>query len=649
MPGYFDNDEEDGYGGADFDPSDWGLDDELGKLLDPGMSVPSSGGGGGSGTGTSSGSSLMDLLTGPLGKSIFSGVSGLIGLHEADKMQDMAKDAIKSSDPFGKYRGMYGEQLKQLMMNPGKIMDDPGVRESFELGQQAVNRGMAKQGFLGSGNQAIELQKYGMSFLPDMLQKKEEFLASLAGAGISPNPGPGLNAYANGSQLISDSLGSMGYGMTRAGGASAGTPGGGFSSAGGEAAKIAGAVGGIAGAAGGLADVLGFDLPDFVGSARQFSRGAMGLISGIDQGGISGYGRAALSGYDLAKRFGLNVSPEMNKGVGMAGNALGIYSGIKQGGVKGYGKAAINGISLADKAGWLNGTSLAGTAGKAAGYIAAPIAVWDFASNIEPGDYKGNTLRGAEAGAAVGSVVPVVGTAVGAAVGAVVGAVSSAFGHKESDAERMWKAYKKQALGQGIGSQLSDKNFSFAFKGAWDTNKEAYGRESFGGTRQAWLKDATRLLNKAFTSGKITNKMSSEDINKIILEPWMKGYGAKVNPNVRNMNNDLITELMSGRTLYGNTEKFRGNDNVMGFQLDQKYWKTPTTSAGMGVEEPEDVGLIGTWGVNAPVGTPSGPAPGIMPPDRTPFKPPTHLGPNIQPLPGMQPGNRQRAMMMGAY
>lgn len=160
--------------------------------------------GGGSGT-SSSGTDLSKY---------FKYGSDIYGLYSAYQQQQMAKDAFKGSDPFGPYRGYYAKQLQDLMSNPSAITEDPAYKFQFEQGQQAVERSMAAKGFLGSGNEAIALTQYGQGFAQNYLTQKEQFLSSLAGAGISPNFGPALSGMNMGINTASSALASLGYDMT---------------------------------------------------------------------------------------------------------------------------------------------------------------------------------------------------------------------------------------------------------------------------------------------------------------------------------------------------------------------------------------------------------------------------------------------------
>jgi hypothetical protein len=96
------------------------------------------------------------------------------GLYSADQIR-------KNSDPFAKYRAGYGSQLAALEANSGSITTRPG----YQAGLQAVQRGAAAGGYLGSGNEMAALAKYGGSFY----EQEAARLAGLAGAGQAPGTG----------------------------------------------------------------------------------------------------------------------------------------------------------------------------------------------------------------------------------------------------------------------------------------------------------------------------------------------------------------------------------------------------------------------------------------------------------------------------
>lgn len=107
----------------------------------------------------------------------------------------------------------YDNQLRALLRDPSKILDDPGYQESFRQGTEAVERSASAQGFTGSGNAAIALQRFGQSFASDYLRQQQQLLASLSGAQFNPAQAmsAGANADAQAFQQFGSSLASLGY------------------------------------------------------------------------------------------------------------------------------------------------------------------------------------------------------------------------------------------------------------------------------------------------------------------------------------------------------------------------------------------------------------------------------------------------------
>jgi hypothetical protein len=136
---------------------------------------------------------------------------------------------MKKSDPFGKYRGFYGEELKNLWQDPSSIFENPAYTAALDFGMGATKRAMAASGFLDSGNIGTGLLDYSMRFGLDWLSDQEKFLAMLAGAQITPNYAPGLAAYAGGMGDIGGGVGAIlsGLGGFSGIGGSSGTFGGG--------------------------------------------------------------------------------------------------------------------------------------------------------------------------------------------------------------------------------------------------------------------------------------------------------------------------------------------------------------------------------------------------------------------------------------
>ena len=152
-----------------------------------------------------------------------------------------------------------------------------------------------------------------------------------------------------------------------------------------------------------------------------------------------GYAQAGVNAGKIANINGAFGGAGSTAGsmLGGAAGALGMINGVKQGGVLGYGGAAVGGLQMAGAAESLMGNAgAAGALGAAAGYVAAPLAVYSAIKNWQSGSTGSDALQGAEAGAAIGTmIVPGIGTVIGGVIGGAVGALSSAFGGGKSSAE----------------------------------------------------------------------------------------------------------------------------------------------------------------------------------------------------------------------
>jgi len=153
-------------------------------------------------------------------------VAAGIGYMGSKKQADAAQAAGK--DPFGrKNRQLYQRRLNELTKDPEAIFSNPAFVAAQERGLDAVERKMAAQGFLGSGNEATALMDYSMGSALDWLTNQERFLAELAGAGNFGSPG----AVAAGSQMningMMSALGQLGGAAQMAFGGTGGGGGGG--------------------------------------------------------------------------------------------------------------------------------------------------------------------------------------------------------------------------------------------------------------------------------------------------------------------------------------------------------------------------------------------------------------------------------------
>jgi len=126
--------------------------------------------------------------------------SGLYGLSQS---RGLSKEASRA-DPMSAYRSQYAQQLSQLAANPNQITTMP----SYQAGQQAIERRLASQGYLGSGNMMQAMGKYGGDFFNQEIAR----LSALA----TPSPGA-IEARVAGKKAATDltgrSLASLGYGV----------------------------------------------------------------------------------------------------------------------------------------------------------------------------------------------------------------------------------------------------------------------------------------------------------------------------------------------------------------------------------------------------------------------------------------------------
>jgi hypothetical protein len=99
------------------------------------------------------------------------------GFYRGAAADELAKYASPSRDPSNIYRS----RLQQMMMGEFSS-DDPSYQWRFDQGQQAVERSLAAQGLLNSGNAAIELQQYGQGAASTEYQAQfNRLLQGLAG------------------------------------------------------------------------------------------------------------------------------------------------------------------------------------------------------------------------------------------------------------------------------------------------------------------------------------------------------------------------------------------------------------------------------------------------------------------------------------
>ena len=272
------------------------------------------------------------------------------------------------------------------------------------------------------------------------------------------------------------------------------------------------------------------------GSTAASGANALGIASGIQQGGVTGDTSAAANAARLIGKYGSNLglnsstASGMNTGATGALDALSLYQGLEKGGVQGYGQAAGAGLQ---GAGLLTSNPALTTAG---GYVLAPLALYNAVKNWQSGNTGSDALQGAEAGAAVGSVVPGIGTVIGGLVGGAAGALSSAFGGGRQDPETAnWQSYVPAAnSNSGLSTLLNPSQNFQNLSGVMDAKDNTAGHSQpieqvFG--RQGennLLNQMAGQINSGVQKGTITPGMDASQIYSQVITPWLSSQGAGV-------------------------------------------------------------------------------------------------------------------------
>lgn len=126
------------------------------------------------------------------------------------QMQGMAQGTYNEQQGFA-------QQLQTLMANPSSVTSLPGYEFQFQQGSDAVTREMAASGFLGSGNEATALTKYGQGMAQSAYAQQEQMLAGLSGLQAASSPAQygsvGLSAGNSAFSQLGQAFSSLGYGL----------------------------------------------------------------------------------------------------------------------------------------------------------------------------------------------------------------------------------------------------------------------------------------------------------------------------------------------------------------------------------------------------------------------------------------------------
>lgn len=286
----------------------------------------------------------------------------------------------------------------------------------------------------------------------------------------------------------------------------------------------------------------------------------LGIVNGVRSGSPVGYASAGLGAAKLAasnNAFGSD-SKAIGGGVGLASNALGIYGGIKQGGVAGDSSAAVNAAQLGSRLG-----VLPGAVGTAAGYVAAPLAVYNFAKNYQSGATGSDAMNGATAGATVGGAgFGPVGAVAGGVIGGAIGAIASAFGPGAKDpetvgAQQLLNATSSNGNNPAVAASVS--NPYLMLQGLMDQHHsdlpifQKYGRADALG----FTKDMTSQINSALKSGTISKSDSPNTVYQKVVQPWVQSMGdwdkvgSTYKSTVTGLLQNMTSQYMNGQQ-YGN-------------------------------------------------------------------------------------------------
>ena len=138
---------------------------------------------------------------------ILSGLSGAYGLYQADKMSDMAGDAMDRNPWWGEGGGAQNAGNKLTAAINADFANDPG----YALAQKAAAATSSTQ---PGGYSAMAASNSALMYQNDRIRA----LTTPSGAGFSPATGA-ANAYnmmGSANQLASQGLGSLGYGAAQA-------------------------------------------------------------------------------------------------------------------------------------------------------------------------------------------------------------------------------------------------------------------------------------------------------------------------------------------------------------------------------------------------------------------------------------------------
>jgi hypothetical protein len=223
--------------------------------------------------------------------------------------------------------------------------------------------------------------------------------------------------------------------------------------------------------------------------------------------------------------------------------------GIQKGGVTGYGGAVVGGLRAASGIESLIGNAgMAGTLGMAAGYVAAPLALYSAIKNWQSGKTGADAIQGMEAGAAIGSVIPGIGTVIGGVIGGAVGAISSAFGGGSSSTEalgdrsldKVLAGANNQQRAAAIATMPAPKAFQMVqgYMNAHDSSpghseaiQQVFGKNGVNNMFQQMMP----AINQAIAKNPSLKNLSASDMYSKVVAPWLKSKGATISASTKDV------------------------------------------------------------------------------------------------------------------
>lgn len=133
---------------------------------------------------------------------------GLYGVYNSVQTNNSAQQVLAQSNPFGAYRGIYGNQLLQLMQNPSSVTSLPGYNFQLDQGVAALDRSALAPGGVGQGGGLdTQLTQYGQGLASSFYNNQVQTLSGLAGANIPPaNPAQALQGVGGAATGLGSSI-----------------------------------------------------------------------------------------------------------------------------------------------------------------------------------------------------------------------------------------------------------------------------------------------------------------------------------------------------------------------------------------------------------------------------------------------------------